>query len=100
MTKVNSTLLTITSLVLTSHFCSAGSATWNLNPTSGDWNTAVNWTPNTVPNSASDRATFDISNTSAVALSTSIQVSDIVFNPGASPYIIAVGPLSLVLTIS
>jgi hypothetical protein len=21
----------------------AGSATWNLNPTSGDWNTATNW---------------------------------------------------------
>src|SRR6266446_2574459 len=27
-----------------------GSATWNLNPTSGDWNTATNWTPETVPN--------------------------------------------------
>jgi hypothetical protein len=23
----------------------AGSATWNLNPTRGDWNTAANWTP-------------------------------------------------------
>jgi len=23
----------------------AGSATWNLNPISGDWNNAANWTP-------------------------------------------------------
>ena len=30
----------------------AGSATWNLNPASGDWDTASNWTPNTVPNGA------------------------------------------------
>jgi hypothetical protein len=28
---------------------SAGSATWNLNPTGGDWNTAANWTPATCP---------------------------------------------------
>ena len=27
----------------------AGSATWNLNPASGDWNTAANWTPNDRP---------------------------------------------------
>jgi hypothetical protein len=29
----------------------AGSATWNLNPTSGDWNIAANWNPMTVPSS-------------------------------------------------
>jgi hypothetical protein len=28
----------------------AGSAQWNLNPISGDWNTAENWTPMAVPN--------------------------------------------------
>jgi len=28
----------------------AGSSTWGLNPASGDWNTATNWTPATVPN--------------------------------------------------
>jgi hypothetical protein len=27
----------------------AGSATWDQNPTSGDWNAAANWTPQTVP---------------------------------------------------
>ena len=26
------------------------SAQWNLNPVSGDWNTAENWTPTTIPN--------------------------------------------------
>jgi len=44
----------------------AGSATWNLNPTSGDWNTASNWTPNTVPNSPTDTATFGVSNITTI----------------------------------
>jgi len=38
----------------------ATDATWNLNPTSSDWNTAANWTPNTVPTGT---ATFEVSNT-------------------------------------
>lgn len=36
----------------------AGSATWSQNPSTSDWNTAANWTPNTVPNSSSEVATF------------------------------------------
>jgi hypothetical protein len=28
----------------------AGSATWLTNPGSGNWNSATNWTPATVPN--------------------------------------------------
>src|SRR5947208_15938786 len=47
----------------------AGSATWNLNPTSGDWNTATNWTPATVPNGPNDTATFDVSNITDVFVS-------------------------------
>ena len=39
----------------------AGSATWNLHPTSGDWDTAANWTPATVPNGPADIATFSTS---------------------------------------
>ena len=39
----------------------ADSATWNLNPTSGDWNTANNWTPATVPNGRDDVASFSTS---------------------------------------
>lgn len=79
-------------------FASAGSATWNLNPTSGGWNTATNWTPNTVPNGASDIATFAVSNTTDVSLSSSVTVSGIVFNPGASAFTLDVG-LGPVLTV-
>src|SRR4029453_12834390 len=39
-----------------------GGPTWNLNPASGDWNTASNWTPATVPNGPAYTATFDVSN--------------------------------------
>ena len=57
-----------------------GSATWQLNPGSGDWNTANNWNPVTVPNAATDVATFAISNVNlAVSLSASTDVNGIVF---------------------
>jgi hypothetical protein len=46
----------------------AGSAMWKANPTSGDWNTAANWTPTTVPNGVSDTATFATSNTTQLSL--------------------------------
>src|SRR5437667_3752147 len=66
----------------------ADSATWNLNPISGDWNTAANWTPNTVPNGPSDTATFGVSNITDISLSHRIQVEAIVFSAGASPFTI------------
>jgi autotransporter-associated beta strand protein len=64
----------------------AGSATWNLNPTSSDWNTAANWTPATVPNGPDDVATFGSSDKLAIALSDNVNVGEIVFDPGASAY--------------
>ena len=64
----------------------AGSATWNLNPISADWNTAANWTPATVPNGPDDTATFDVSNRTAVSVSKDIEVNGIVYNPGASAF--------------
>jgi hypothetical protein len=67
----------------------ADSSTWNLNPMSGDWNTAANWTPPTVPDGSTDVATFDLSNTTAVSLSARTTVDSIIFNPGASSYTIA-----------
>jgi autotransporter-associated beta strand protein len=73
------------------HVASAGSATWNLNPSSGDWDTAINWTPNTVPNGSSDIATFEVSNTTDVSLSSSVTLSSIVFNPGASAFTLDIG---------
>jgi len=67
----------------------AGSATWNLNPISGDWNTAENWTPNTVPNSETDVATFGTSAVTEVSLTnTMIDLGSMVFNPGANGFTI------------
>src|SRR5947208_376142 len=66
----------------------AGSATWKAAPATGDWNTATNWTPTTIPNSPTDTATFATSNITGVSLSGQIQVSSIVFNTGASAFTI------------
>ncbi len=73
----------------------AGSATWNLNPPSGDWNTAANWAPMTIPNSSTDTATFDVSNLTGISFQTNtISVNRIVFNPGASAFTITAGTLN------
>src|SRR2546423_11292681 len=72
-----------------------GSATWNLSPTSGDWNTAANWTPATVPNGETDTATFDLSNITDVAVSASTTVNGIIFNPGASAFTITANSFDL-----
>lgn len=69
----------------------AGSATWNLAPVSNEWNGAANWTPMTVPNGPADIATFDVSNTTGIAVSAPIILGGIVFNPGASAFTITVG---------
>src|SRR5919201_3174773 len=69
----------------------AGSATWKASPATGDWNTATNWTPQTVPNGPSDVATFATSNTTHVSLSAQTEVNGITFNPGASAFTIT-GP--------
>src|SRR5256885_16602451 len=67
----------------------AGSATWNQNPTSGDWNTPNNWTPKTVPDSTTDIATFGASDTTEVINSDGIiDLASLVFSPGASQYTI------------
>ncbi len=66
----------------------ADSATWNLNPTTGQWNTAGNWTPATVPNGPSDVATFGVSNETSVLLIRSVVVDSIVFDAGASAFTI------------
>lgn len=73
----------------------AGSAQWNLNPTSGDWNTAENWTPATVPNGPADVATFALSNIGP-SISEDTEVNGITF---VNPNGVTVNPNS-VLTIS
>src|SRR6266700_4145447 len=52
----------------------ADSATWSATPLSGDWNTAANWTPMTVPNGPDSSATFDVSNTISVGISADINI--------------------------
>ncbi len=66
----------------------AESATWSLNPVSGDWNTAANWTPTTVPNGPSDVATFASSRQRAISLSADIEINEIIFNSGAGRFAI------------
>src|SRR4026207_2002098 len=72
--------------LLFSNLVYAGSATWNLNTASGDWNTATNWTPATVPNGPADIATLGVSNSTDVSVSTATEVDGIIFNPSASVF--------------
>jgi autotransporter-associated beta strand protein len=87
-------------LVVSAHSLYAGSATWNLNPMSNDWNTAENWTPATIPSNISDVATFAASSTTTVLCGdapgeegTTTIVGTIVFAPGAGTYTITVMPV-------
>ena len=76
------TMLAVAISVLALIIAHAGSATWDLNPGSGDWNTAANWTPMTVPNGPADIATFALSNTTSVSISANTEVNGITFTSG------------------
>ena len=83
------TILAVVLSVLVPIVAHASSATWDLNPGSGDWNTAANWTPMTVPNGPADIATFALSNTTNVSISANTEVNAITFTPAATnPYTI------------
>jgi hypothetical protein len=68
-----------------------GSATWLASPTTGDWNTAGNWTAGGPPNGSADTATFALSNTTGVSVSQFTVLNGIVFNAGASAFMIETG---------
>src|SRR5438094_1295377 len=70
----------------------AGSATWSLNPTNGDWNTAANWTPPTVPNGPGDFASFATSTITDVSRSAATELDGVVFDSGASAFHINASP--------
>ena len=76
------TILAVALSVLVPIVAHASSATWDLNPGSGDWNTAANWTPMTVPNGPADIATFALSNTTNVSISANTEVNATTFTPG------------------
>jgi autotransporter-associated beta strand protein len=82
------------SLALLALFCGsatfafAGSATWQQDPATGNWNTPTNWNPATIPNGPSDVATFSVSNQTNVTVTSSIILDSIVFQPDASAFTI------------
>src|ERR1043166_1720688 len=94
-----SSLICILCFGLTIQLGFAGSATWQVDPISGDWNTAANWMPNTVPNGPSDTATFGASNMTEMSLSSSVEVNGIAFDTGDSAFSITTPP-SLRLRVS
>ena len=69
----------------------AGSATWNLNPTNGDWNTATNWNPATVPNGPDDTATFAMTRQDLITTTVPTEVNSIVFSADAIGFLIQSG---------
>jgi autotransporter-associated beta strand protein len=75
-------------LLSTASTSSAASATWLASPTSGDWDTAANWTVGGPPNGAGDTATFVSSSITGITLSHNTEVNGITFNTGASAFTI------------
>jgi hypothetical protein len=63
----------------------AQDATWLAAPASGDFNTAANWSPASIPTGT---ALFGASNVTNIALSADTTVSGWTFKPGASAYTI------------
>ena len=73
-----------------------GSATWAESPGSGDWNTATNWLPQTVPNGPGDTATFGRSNLVGITMSAVLEVDSIVFDPSAMTFSLTTNPSAIV----
>ncbi len=85
------TCLAIVSLLLSAS-AHAGSATWSSSPATGNWNTAGNWMPATVPNGPADTATFGSSSLTNLSLTAGVEVNGIAFNPGAAAFTITNNP--------
>ena len=94
------TILVVAVSILAPTVAHAGSATWDLNPTSGDWNTTANWMPMIVPNGPTDIATFDLSNTTNVSISANTEVDAITFTPTATNAYTITASADLVLTLT
>src|SRR4030095_288109 len=96
--KTHTSLLVATATLLLLSMQSAifaGSATWLATPVDGNWLNNNNWNPNPgFPNGSSDVATFGVSNTTGVSITSAatITVFAIHFNSGASSFTITVDP--------
>src|SRR4051794_3515922 len=71
------------------------SATWDSSPVSNDWNTALNWSPDSVPNGPSDVASFFTSSVPGISLSADVQLAGMTFNSGASAFTISNHTISI-----
>lgn len=91
MNGMNPSFTALLVLLLGVGTASAGSATWLAMPTSGDWNTAANWTLGGPPNGPLDNAAFHFSTVTAVSISTNTEIDAIAFQPGASGFTITAG---------
>jgi len=60
-------------------------STWSLNPTSGDWNLAENWMPQSVPDTQAERAVFVSSSITDIS-TTGTVIHSVTFDAGASQY--------------
>ena len=67
-------------------------------PATADWNSSANWMPATVPNGATDTATFAASSQASVSLSQNTAVATIVFDATAGTFILN-APANTALTL-
>jgi autotransporter-associated beta strand protein len=74
---------------------SAMAQTWLSSPGSGDWNTAANWNPATIPNDQAAAVIFGTSNRNSVSLSSGVAVASITFN-GTTAYTLDLSQLMVV----
>ena len=72
----------------------AQDATWLTSPGTGDFNTAGNWTPATVPTGT---ASFGASNTTSLTISAATTIGGWTFNAGASNYSLDVQHFELIV---
>lgn len=73
----------------------AASAFWSASASTGDWNSASNWNPNTVPNGPNDTASFfNVSSQTqaAISVSTNTIVNALDYNNTARAYTITITP--------
>src|SRR5947209_1327585 len=92
MKTLNSMIAVALLLVAAQRHSLTGSATWATYPTIGNWNSAANWTPQTVPNTSSDIATFATSNQTQLAVSSLTEIRGINVNQGADGFTISSPP--------
>ena len=63
-------------------------AVWLSNPTTNNWNTDTNWSPQNAPASSGEAAIFNTSSQTSPTLSATVAIQSITFNDGASAFTI------------